>query len=79
VQRIVRDQGKAAGIAAITPRVLRHSFATEMYHQNVPLSSIQAMMGHASKAETSIYIHVSEKLKQVALEALSNSGRLSWE
>jgi phage FluMu protein Com len=37
------------------------------------------MMGHASKAETSTYIHVSEKLKQVALEALSNSGRLSWE
>jgi site-specific recombinase XerD len=79
VQRIVRDQGKAAGIAAITPRVLRHSFATEMYHQNIPLSAIQAMMGHASKAETSIYIHVSDKLKQVALEAVSISGRFLWE
>jgi hypothetical protein len=37
------------------------------------------MMGHASKAETSIYIHVSDKLKQVALEAVSISGRFLWE
>ncbi len=37
VQRIVKDQAKKAGIiAAVTPRVLRHSFATEMYHQNIP-------------------------------------------
>lgn len=80
VRRIVKDQGKAVGIEmGITPRVLRHSFATEMYHQKVPLSAIQAMMGHASKAETSIYIHVSDKLRQIALEALSASGRLSWE
>lgn len=80
VQKLVKNQGKTAGIEmGITPRVLRHSFATEMYHQNVPLSAIQAMMGHASKAETSIYIHVSDKLKQIALEAVSISGRLSWE
>jgi integrase/recombinase XerD len=80
VQRIVKDQAKKAGIiAAVTPRVLRHSFATEMYHQNVPLADIQAMLGHDSIADTSIYIHVSDKLKQLALDSILISRRFSWQ
>jgi len=80
VQRIVKDQAKKTGIATgVTPRVLRHSFATEMYHQNVPLSAIQAMMGHDSVAETSVYIHVSDKLKQLALDSILISRRFSWQ
>ena len=80
VQRIVKDQAKMAGIIdAVTPRVLRHCFATEMYHQNIPLSAIQAMMGHDSIADTSIYIHVSDKLKQLALDSILISGRFSWQ
>jgi len=80
LQRIVKDQAKKAGIiAAVTPRVLRHSFATEMYHQNVPLSDIQAMLGHDSSADTSIYIHVSDKLKQLALDSILISRRFSWQ
>ena len=80
LQRLVKDQAKVAGIVLeVTPRVLRHSFATEMYLQNVPLSAIQAMMGHESVAETSIYVHVSDRLKQLALDAIHLSGRLSWE
>lgn len=80
VQRLIKDQAKAAGIAIdVTPRVLRHSFATEMYHQNVPLPAIQAMMGHANTSETAIYIHVSDKLKELALDAISIARRPSWE
>jgi len=80
VQRIVKDQAIKAGIAAsVTPRVLRHSFATEMYHNNVPLSAIQDMMGHESIADTSIYIHVSDKLKQLALDSILIPRRFSWQ
>ena len=80
VQRIVKDQAKKVGIiAAVTPRVLRHSFATEMYHQNVPVSAIQAMMGHDSIADTSIYIHVSDKLKQLALDSILIPRSFSWQ
>jgi integrase/recombinase XerD len=80
VQRIVKDQAQKAGIKTdVTPRVLRHSFATEMYHKNVPLSAIQAMMGHDSIADTSIYIHVSDKLKQLALDQILISRRLSCQ
>ena len=80
VQRIVKDQARMAGIKAnVTPRVLRHSFATEMYHQNVPLAAIADMMGHDSIADTSIYIHVSDKLKQLALDSIQISRRSSWQ
>ncbi|MBW1821244.1 MAG: tyrosine-type recombinase/integrase [Deltaproteobacteria bacterium] len=80
VQRIVKDHGRKADIqSGVTPRVLRHCFATEMYHQNVPLSAIQAMMGHDSIADTSIYIHVSDKLKQLALDSIQISRRFSWQ
>jgi site-specific recombinase XerD len=80
VQRIVKDQAIKAGIAtSVTPRVLRHSFATEMYHNNVPLFAIQDMMGHESIADTSIYIHVSDKLKQLALDSILISRRFSWQ
>ena len=80
VQRIVKDQARKAGIKAnVTPRVLRHSFATEMYHNNVPLSAIQNMMGHDSIADTSIYIHVSDKLKQLALDSILISRSFSWQ
>jgi integrase/recombinase XerD len=78
LQRIVKEQAKQAGIKTqVTPRVLRHSFATEMYHQNVPLHAIQDMMGHDSIADTSIYVHVADKLKQLALDSLRISRRLS--
>lgn len=80
VQRMVKEQAKKAGITKdVTPRVLRHAFATEMYHQNVPLSAIQDMMGHDSVAETSVYIHVSDKLKQLALDSIFISRRFSWQ
>ena len=80
VQRIVKDQAKKAGIKVdVTPRVLRHSFATEMYHQKVPLSAIQDMMGHDSIADTSVYIHVSDKFKQIALDHIFISRRFAWQ
>jgi integrase/recombinase XerD len=80
LQRVLKDQAIKVGIAtAVTPRVLRHSFATEMYHQNIPLSAIQAMLGHDSIADTSIYIHVSDQLKQLALDSILISRRFSWQ
>jgi integrase/recombinase XerD len=79
VQRMIKEYAKKAKISErITPHVLRHSFATEMYHQKVPLSAIQAMLGHSSIDETTIYIHVSDQLQKEALEIISiTKGDLS--
>jgi integrase/recombinase XerD len=78
LQRIVKDQARKAGInTEVTPRVLRHSFATEMYHKKVPLTAICAMMGHDSIAETAVYVHVSDLLVKQVLDAVSVSRRWS--
>ncbi|MDA3790031.1 MAG: tyrosine-type recombinase/integrase [Desulfobacula sp.] len=79
VQRKLRQYCRKAGITErLTPHVLRHSFATEMYHARVPLHAIQAMMGHSNTAETAIYIKVDDGFKQEALNQLVINGRPSW-
>ena len=79
LQNIIKQQAKKIGIKSrVTPRTFRHAFATEMYHQKVPLQAIGHMMGHDSIAETSIYVHVSDKLKQLALDNIHISRRVSW-
>jgi len=80
VQKKIKEYCREAGIKdRITPHVLRHSFATEMYHANVPLDAIQAMMGHDRKSETSAYIKVSDPFKEEALAQLTISGGISWQ
>ena len=79
VRKMIKQYCRAVGIKQrVTPHVLRHCFATEMYHAGVPLEAIETMMGHGHKAETSIYIHVSDKLQKQALEQISTQGGLSW-
>jgi len=80
VRRLIKNYAIAAGIKnRITPHVLRHSFATDMYHQGVPLEAIQTMMGHSKKTETSIYIHVSDQFQKQALEQITIEGGQLWE
>ena len=65
--------------STVTPHVLRHSFATEMYRQGVPNSAIQAMMGHERKEETALYVHISSQMKKEALSKISIAGGDQWQ
>jgi site-specific recombinase XerD len=72
VRQLINEAAATAGITErVTPHVLRHTFATEMYNRNVPIEAIKEMMGHASVRETSIYIHVSDELEAAVLEKIS--------
>jgi len=71
VRKMIKEHAKLAGISErVVPHVLRHSFATEMYNSNVPISDVQVMLGHDSVSETAVYVHVSDKLKKSALDMI---------
>ena len=60
VETMVKVIGREAGIT-VHPHMLRHSFATHMVENGVPMAYIQSMLGHKCTGSTEIYIHVSNK------------------
>ncbi len=56
---------KASGLSEkITPHTIRHTIATHWLENGMDLKTIQMLLGHTSLATTTIYTHVSPKLKR---------------
>jgi len=71
VQVAFRKALKATGInKKATVHTLRHSWATHLLEAGINLRLIQAWLGHSSPATTSVYTHLTEKAKTVAIESI---------
>lgn len=71
VQHAVKVAARRAGITKrISPRTLRHTFATHLLEQGESIRDIQVLLGHAYITTTQIYTHVSPARARSPLDRL---------
>jgi len=76
VCEIVKITAQRAGLPTyVTPRTLRHTFATHLMDRGVDLAVIASLMGHRSPQETGVYLHVLPGKPQAAVSKLRLGDR----
>jgi len=72
---VVRCAAERAGInREVTPKALRHSYATHLMDRKTDLAIIARLMGHRSPAETGVYLHVLKDRPRRAVNRLDLTG-----
>jgi integrase/recombinase XerD len=71
VGTVVREAAVRAGIARqVTPKMLRHSFATHLMDRGVDIAIISKLMGHNGPGESGVYLHILPGRTEKAVEKL---------
>lgn len=63
----VKRWGKAAGVENLTPHVLRHTFATNVYELTNDIRVVQELLGHKNLNTTQIYTRVVSSRREAAV------------
>jgi len=68
---VVSEAVKRAGLEkGITPRTLRHTFATHLMDAGVDIAVISSLMGHRTPSETGVYLHALPGKRERAIGGL---------
>jgi integrase/recombinase XerD len=72
---VVSAAAQRAGLTGnVTPKTLRHSFATHLMDAGVKLEVISVLMGHRGPAETGVYLHALTGNGEAAVAKLDRHG-----
>mgnify|MGYP006420252917 CR=1 FL=1 len=73
VGSVVRAAAARAKIERnVTPKTLRHSFATHLMDRGVDIAIISRLMGHSSPTESGVYLHVLPGRQRETVELLDD-------
>ena len=62
----MRAHASNAGLARVTPHLLRHAYASHLLDHDADLVDVQALLGHQRIGSTRVYAHI--RPDQVARE-----------
>lgn len=69
IQQIVKETAEAAGIAKrIYPHLLRHTMATRLVNQGMPIEHVRQVLGHESIDTTRIYAETATRSVQESFD-----------
>lgn len=63
---------KRCEIKKVNPHALRHTFATKLVHDQVPLTTVKDLLGHASVTTTQIYTHKNTDVERAAITGFTD-------
>lgn len=70
VATIIQRRGQEAGLANFTPHDFRRTFISDLFDQEVDVSTIQKLVGHSDPATTTKYDRRGDEAKRRAVEKL---------
>lgn len=71
---ILKSHAQRAGITAITPHTLRHSFAAHAIEDGMDLNELQRRLGHVSSVTTQVYQRMHNELNGVQEDDEEDAG-----
>ena len=71
-QKRVQAVCKRCELQGVNVHALQHTFATRLMEQNVPIQTIQNLLGHSSITTTERYSHVLDDEKRKAIHRMSD-------
>jgi len=76
-KRLMKTLCQKAGVSHFSFHALRHSGASVMEKANVPIGSIQRILGHENRTTTEIYLHSIGQAEREAMAVFEQESRKS--